>query len=98
MCHVNYLELLSCAVLTFFLRPAGGSGDAASRVHLSVHTEGEVSGSAGGGEEAAGRLHQRERRALQPAQGTREAAEACRYSAQQHLNTVKLYISNPVLS
>lgn len=60
---------------------SGGSGDASSGVHLSVQAAGEAPGSAGGGEEAAGSLQQRERRAVQTARRTGEAAEACRYSS-----------------
>lgn len=44
-----------------FLNLAGGSGDAASRIHLPIQTESEASGSAGGGEEDAVCLHQRKR-------------------------------------
>lgn len=71
--------LLKTSMLLF--KPAGGSGDASSGVHLSVQAAGEAPGSAGGGEEAAGSLQQRERRAVQPARRTREAAEARRYSS-----------------
>lgn len=70
---------LKTSMLLF--KPAGGSGDASSGVHLSVQAAGEAPGSAGGGEEAAGSLQQRERRAVQPARRTREAAEARRYSS-----------------
>lgn len=73
------------------INPAGGSGDASSGVHLSVQAAGEAPGSADGGEEAAGSLQQRERRTVQQARRTREAAEACRYSAgnRVHISSVR---------
>lgn len=58
---------------------AGGFGKASPRLHLPVPAASAASGSAGGGEEAAG-VRQAERGAPQPARGSGAAAEACRYS------------------
>ncbi|MEQ2187853.1 hypothetical protein GOODEAATRI_008868, partial [Goodea atripinnis] len=79
---------------TFYTIPAGGSGDAPARLYLSIQAEGEMSGSAGRGEEASGRVQEREKPAFQPAVGAREAAEACRYASPKRkrllLHTVAL--------
>lgn len=61
----------------FLFNPAGGAGDASSRVHLSVQAEGDAPGAAGGGEESTGSLPPGETPTLRPARRTGEAAE-CR--------------------
>lgn len=85
--HCSETQTARCPVcglrrLRFVSHPAGGSGGAAPRLHLSVQAEGGAPGSAGGGEEATGGVQQREGGTLQPARRTREAAEACRYGRE----------------
>lgn len=83
------LKKKSNQLINSFFNPAGGSGDTATRVHLSIQTESEASGFAGAGQEATGR-HQRDRQILPPAWRAGKDTEACRYSATDEEERVLL--------